>query len=60
VTGIGNDYRYGSYTFGLKKGVNMIVPPVQLIEYANAGLNEKWAEWIVDEGRDEIVSTFQR
>jgi hypothetical protein len=34
---------------------------VQLIEYTNAGLNDDiWAEWIVDESRDGIVSTIKR
>ena len=34
---------------------------MQLIEYTNAELSdERWAEWIVDESRDEIVSAFQR
>jgi hypothetical protein len=61
VTGIGCDYRYGNYNFNLKKAINHIIPPVQLIEYTNAGLNdERWAKWIVDESRDGIVSTFQR
>ena len=39
----------------------MIIPPVQLIEYKNAKLNdERWAEWIVEGSGDGIGSTLQR
>ena len=59
-----SDYRHGSFTFDLKKGTNQTVPSIQLMEYTNAGPDEKWAEWIVvDEALyspDQIVPTFQR
>jgi hypothetical protein len=45
----------------LKEATNPIIPPVQLIEYTNAELNDEiWAEWIVDESRDGIASGIQR
>jgi hypothetical protein len=52
-----------SYNFNLKEATNPIIPPVQLIEYTNAELNDEilvWAEWIVDESRDGIASGIRR
>jgi hypothetical protein len=61
VTGIECDQLRGNYNFNLMEAINTIIPPVQLIEYTNAELNDKiWAEWIVDESRDGIASGIRR
>lgn len=61
---VGNDYRQGRFTFDLNKGTNKTIPCIQLMEYTNAGPDEKWAEWIViDEvlySPDQLVPFFQR
>jgi len=63
ITGTGLNYRFGFFKFEVTKGTNANPPHVELIEYSNSGLDEKWAEWVVDADPyhpDQIVTWLEQ